>query len=357
MNTETGTDPIQATPGRKRTRIVRPYPINALQDALVIASTIQDVNAGLELDRTLLARAMGTTPASSGFTMRLNSSAKYGLTQGGYNDPRISLTQRGESIVSPRDDEEKQQALIKAAMQPEVFQQFYRMLDGKRLPEDTYARNMIQRELGIHSELTDECLTIIKANGLYTGVLTTLDDGALRVDLERGSTPTESRTDDVAGIPGPSVTAPQGSGAVERPTSKIFIGHDGSPEDIRLVSGVLDEVGIPYGSVQEVSGEPQPVSSQVSEEMRACTAAVLVFANRGPGEEDARRSAERMLYQLGASSVLYGDRIVILKEDGFELAYELGTLRMVVFDRERPEQAGLALLGELHRAGVIRIVG
>ena len=355
MNTETNTDPIQATSGRKRTRIVRPYPINALQDALVIATTIQDVNAGLELDRKLLARAIGTTPASSGFTMRLNSSAKYGLTQGGYNDPRISLTQRGESIVAPRDDEEKQRALVQAAMQPEVFGQFYRMLNGKRLPEDTYARNMIQRELGIHPELADECLTIIKANGLYTGVLATLDDGALRVDLEGRSSPTESRSDGVADVPVPSIGTPHESGAVDRTAGKIFIGHDGDPEDVRFVSTVLDEVGIPHGFVQEVSGEPQPVSAQVSVEMRACTAAVLVFANHGPDEVEARKSAERMLYQLGASSVLYGDRIVILKEDGFEPAYELGSLRTIVFDRGRPEKAGLALLGELQRAGVIKI--
>ena len=71
---------------RKRTRKVRPYPAYTLEDTLAIATRIQEANAGLAFDRSLLAGALGTTPASSGYTMRLNASSKYGLTQGGYND-------------------------------------------------------------------------------------------------------------------------------------------------------------------------------------------------------------------------------------------------------------------------------
>ena len=136
--------------------MVRPYPIHTLEDALGVASTIQSVNAGLPFDRKLLARALGTTPASSGYTMKLNSSAKYGLTEGAYNDAEISLTQRGEAIVAPRDEHERRESLLQASMAPEVFGRFYQLLDGKRMPEDTYAQNMIQREFGIQPVLARE---------------------------------------------------------------------------------------------------------------------------------------------------------------------------------------------------------
>ncbi|MCH8109798.1 MAG: hypothetical protein IIB15_06685, partial [Chloroflexi bacterium] len=69
------TSNIQDSPlERKRTRMVRPYPTHTLEDALSVAVAVQDSNAGLPFDRVLLAGALGTTPACSGFTMKLNSS-------------------------------------------------------------------------------------------------------------------------------------------------------------------------------------------------------------------------------------------------------------------------------------------
>ena len=94
-------------PKQKRTRIVRPYPVNTLQEALAVALAIKEANSGLPFARADLARAMGTTPGSSGFTTRLNSSSRYGLTNGAYNDEIVSLTHRGDGIVSPKDEEER----------------------------------------------------------------------------------------------------------------------------------------------------------------------------------------------------------------------------------------------------------
>ena len=43
--------------------------------------------------------------------MKLNSSAKYGLTQGGSNDDKIVLTPQGGSLVAPQRSGERRQAL------------------------------------------------------------------------------------------------------------------------------------------------------------------------------------------------------------------------------------------------------
>ncbi len=355
MESTQSTDSAQTSSGRKRTRIVRPYPIHTLEEALTIASTIQEANAGLEFDRELLARAMGTTPASSGFTMRLNSSAKYGLTQGGYNDPRIGLAQRGEAIVAPKGDDELRQALVDAALQPDLFAQFYRLLDGKRLPEDTYAQNMLQRELGIHPYLAGECLGIVKANGLFTGILRSVQ-GALQVDLQGPPAPYAGhpeRDGDATAGPAPPTAATSGHDTVQG--GKIFIGHDGSAESVGIVSAVLEEFNIPYGTVLEPDVDLRPVPAEVAREMRECMAAVLVFAAPEDDESGATTPMDRIMFLLGASSVLYGDRIVILRERGFEPAYDTGSLPTVVFDRDSPEHAGLALLRELHQAGVIEV--
>ena len=348
------------SPRRKRTRMVRAYPVHTLEDALTVAATIHETNAGLPLDRVLLARALGTTPASSGYTMKLNSSSKYGLTQGGYNDERISLTPRGESIVAPKGGEERRAALVSAATHPDLFAQFYRKLDGKRLPEDPYAQNMLQREFGTHPDLMRECLDIIKANGLFVGVLRQVD-GSLSVDLTRGGDPLREQSppvDEEDMRPVPVESDPHGGPEfLQRPAGRIFIGHNGDGDAVRFVREVLDQFAIPHAYVDEEDGDRSPVPVRVSEEMRNCTAAVLVLV--GPGGADdpaAGRPVDRMLYQLGAASVLYGGKIVVLAEVGLELqSGELSGLHTVEFEPNAPGEAGLSLLRELYRVGAVKV--
>ena len=88
---------VDAAPqvAKRRTRVSRPYPQHRLEEVLEITRSIHEKNAGLPFDRVRLAKAMGTTPASSAFMMKLNSSAKYGLTEGGYSHAKISLTALG----------------------------------------------------------------------------------------------------------------------------------------------------------------------------------------------------------------------------------------------------------------------
>ena len=160
-----------STKKRPRTRKVRSYPVHPLKDALGVARGIQEANSGLPFDRIMLAGQLRTTPSSSGFVMRLKSSARYGLTLGGYNDVRISLTEAGRAAVAPKSEEERRQALVECALRPDVFRSFYEALDGKRLPEAAFARNILERDHNIDPELAQECLDIIVANGPYVGLL------------------------------------------------------------------------------------------------------------------------------------------------------------------------------------------
>ena len=343
---------------QRRTRLVRSYPVYTLEDALSIAATIQETNAGLPFDRILLAGALGTTPASSGFSMRLNSSAKYGLTVGGYNDTRISLTPLGAAIVAPEGQEELHLALAEAAMKPDLFARFHRMLDGKRLPEDAYAQNMLQRELGVNPSLSGECLGIIKANGVYVGILSAIGD-KLYVDLSGISGPSAAPSVDSGEAARSETVGPaaQRSMTVDQPPSgKIFIGHAGNREAVRFVEQVLDQLGIPHEMVVEAGDAGEPPPFLVSDEMRSCSAAILVFAdNRPSGGATGKVSLEKMLYQLGAASALYGDKTVILRETGVEVGYLVPSIRSVEFDRDRPEAAGLALISELQMVGAIKV--
>ena len=352
---------------KKRTRMVRSYPSHTLEQALALASAIQESNAGLPFDRVLLAKALGTTPASSGFTMKLNSSARYGLTQGGYNDDRIALTPRGESIVAPQRSGERRQALLEAALQPDLFRRFYDMLEGKRLPEDEYAKNVLQREMGVHASLTAECLRIIKANGLYVGILGEVG-GLLYVSLSGAHAPEEQP--DVAARPVPTVSSITPGHPAEtadaqdsnkdsaRRGGKIFIGHAGNPDIVDFLKTVMEPFGIPYSVVECDFDANQPIAPEVSQEMWSCNAAILIFATPFDDAWSGRREEkrmEKMLYQLGAASILYGERIVSFIEREFGSTGRVAGVHTLEFQRERPHEVGLELLTELHRMGVIEV--
>jgi len=339
-------DTDRAPNKRKRTRKVRPYPIDTLEDALAIARAIQDSNAGLPFDRVLLARVLGTTPASSSYTIKLNSAAKYGLTQGRYNDDRITLTPRGEAIVAPKRSDELEQALIEAAMQPEVFRRFYLTLDGKRLPEDQYAQNMLQREFGVDPELAAECLAIIKANGVYAGIIGEAS-GSLEVALKEAPVPGQVAIADAINTPPHSDISPR--------QPRIFVGESTSAQAVQLVKDVLDEFGIAHGASARDSGDTQPVPAQASSIMRECTAAILVIFNNDLSRDLDSTSAERVLYQAGAASALYGGAIVVLSEVGLDLPSDLRSLPNVAFDPSKTGDAAFGLLKELHRVNAVKV--
>ena len=159
----------------KRTRINRPYPTHTLQDVLPIAETIQEVNGGRPVRTRMLAESLGTSTKSSMLVQKLNASAKYGLTNGTHSSEMIELTDLGEMLTAPGGPGERDEALRRASTHPDIFAGFYEIYSGKRMPSDVYAANTLNRELGLRRELTDECMQILRLNGLFAGIITDVD--------------------------------------------------------------------------------------------------------------------------------------------------------------------------------------
>ena len=350
----------QATEVGRRTRITRPYPSYTLQEALSVARAIYDSNAGLPFNRELLAQALGTTPKSSAFTMRLNASAAYGLTEGGYNDANISITELGEAVVAPEEHEEYQQAIVKAATFPDTFGRFYELLNGRRLPQSANLHSILQRDLDVRADLTEECLEILRDNGEFTGIISEVE-GEHFVNLPEADTaPQTGRSPGMISaeeLPTPYETREQPDTFVLRSapsdTKRIFIGHIGESDAAKYVASMLDEFGIPSAGSQIPEGNTGLlVPQEVSRAMRDSSAAILVFR----GNYDARHSRDKMLGMLGAASVLFGSSVVMLHEGGARLSIGMDEVDHVDFDHERPGESALNLLVALHRAGIISVI-
>ena len=346
----------------KRTRVIKPYPAYTLEDVLEIADTIQNANAGLPFERALLAGALGTTPKSSAFTMRLNASAAYGLTQGGYNDAEIRLTPLGQAAADAGDDARREQALAEAAMTPGVFGKFYELLDGKRLPEAAAAQSILRREQGVAESLTEECLSIIIANGEYAGLLREENGGAVvrigaRAQPQAAAAQAQAAQGDVAQAalapvpPADETDAARDNGRDAGREGKVFVGHIGESEAARFVASMLEQFGIPIAKPDfGQAGRPAALSDAAGE-MRTAGAAALVFAG-GARSQDAR---DGMLCMLGACLALYGERVVIFHETDAVDGLNLDGLSCVGFERERIAESGLGLLMGLHKAGVVSV--
>ncbi len=353
----------------RRRRITRPYPNHTLESALEVADAIQKSNAGLPFDRELLAGALGTTPRSSAFVQRLNAASAYGLTHGGYNDASISITPLGSAIVASDCAGERKRSLIRAAMTPDIFCRFYEMLDGKRLPENTYAQRLLESQLGVHSNLTAECLDLLTDNGVFAGIIRDVG-GAFEVWCDElassDSEPEEphavveqnpKHTESPQSIADSELPAPYGddlpaaddegdSGRANR----VFVAYAGDAYAAEFAIAMLEGFGIACVLVDVgAAADGMPVPAHALSAMRSANAGILVFP-------DARQAAsDGMLCLLGAAAVLFDNRVAVFHAAGSAAVDGFDALCRVSFAPGRVSDAALGLLGGLHRAGVVSI--
>ena len=335
----------------RRTRLTRPYPVNTLEEVLPIAETIQKENSGHPVPTELLAKSLGTTPKSSAFVQRLGSSSKYGITTGSHTSEQISLTPLGESLTAPRDPEERVDALRAAAIEPDIFRRFYDIHLGKPLPEFPYASNTLVREMGVHQELTEECLRIIRANGLLAGIVSERS-GSLVIDgLEAGHENYQPSSPDPAEE---SETAPAAKSESDTSAFVLVLSVDGDPvaDEIEALIGALS---VPVSGAEIGLQASQVISPMISTELRSARGCILVWPRSERTDED-QKILTRMWMTLGAASYQLGDRLVIVSEDqdSSELADLTGELDIAIV---RSADGGLfhELMSAMVRTSIIQV--
>ena len=259
----------------------------------------------------------------------------------------------GETIVAADSEGARISGLAEAAMTPETFGGFYELLDGRRLPQSEYLHSILQRELGVRLDLAEECLGILQDNGEFAGIISEVDGEYLVRLPEPVVAPGRVATE----LPTPYQTgrqpdAPAHREPVRDAKKRIFIGQIGDSDAAKYVASMLEELGISTASPQIPEGDVDLLVPQnVSQAMRESSAAVLVFRSG----DNAWSSRDKMIGMLGAASVLFDDRVVLLHESGEQLNIGLNELNHIEFDGERPGDSGLRLLIALHKSGVINV--
>ena len=348
----------------KRTRITRPYPTHSFQDALPIAETIQRVNGGQSVRTELLAQALGTSARSSAFIQKLNASSKYGLTVGSYSDEFIELTALGESVTAPGSAEEREDSVIRAVTKPEVFREFYRIYAGKRMPEDIYASNTLVRELGVPPELTEECLGIIRRNGLVAGMVS--DQGGVLV--VGGTYVSDSET--AAGYYATGAT--NGAGRESDPEygdggedggrrsdtgSDILIVSEADDPALGEVVGLVESLSAPWKSASPRATEGRILPEDLSEALESARGCVFVWPRDDESEAATERTPEAKIWAaLGAASYRLGERLVIVDSQHGDDDSLSGLTDATVVRAAQGESVYPKLMAALVQSGIVRVL-
>tara|TARA_Y100000590_G_scaffold69005_2_gene75252 strand:- start:8402 stop:9448 length:1047 start_codon:yes stop_codon:yes gene_type:complete len=342
----------------KRRRRQRTYPLHSLEECIQIPKEIVKAVGNGSIYRQVLARNLNTTPLSSAFVMKLKSSERYGLTTGGSGDEFIELTELGMAIVSPNSSEEQYRSLLQAALFPDLFNRFYDKYEGQKLPPDDFAKNSLVREFGVKPDLTDECLTVLKTNGVYVGIL-----GSIGKDLYVSSSGAHQQPKNVlfgqrrTGSDPESLDTEKKNILNEDLDPKcILICHIGFSPTAEHLKTTLESFGVAL--LQLELKEDSILIDTHLDTLSRCDAAILIHDESDiqdihlVNRSDAR---EGTIYLLGAVTSNYGNRVIFLREQGLEAFKQESYIKAIEFNENSVQEASLNVLQSLYSMKILKV--
>jgi predicted nucleotide-binding protein len=359
--------------GRKAGSKNRNYPSMNLEEALVVATAIQDDASGMPVSKFTLAELLDRSPSSSDFREMLLASRAYGLTGGGVNADRFELTSLGVAATGG-DEMARAEAKRKSVLNIEPFRIFLTAYSGKKVPSATAMKEFLVTSADVPTERAYDCVEHLLADARTAGLLRVLK-GSEYVELSgvRGSEAEyeaieEDEPEDVGGadVDG-RVALPRDNSDANAPDDaarKVFIAHGKNRNPLDQLKKMLDQFKVKYAVAVDEPNRGRPVSAKVASLMRdECSSAIFIFtADERFLREDEHgattevwRPSENVVYELGAAAVLYDRRIVIFKERGVTFPSDFSDLGYIEFEAEHLAEKMGDLFAELVSLDVLEV--
>jgi hypothetical protein len=332
------------------------------------------------MNRILLAEAMKLSPSSSGFRERVMASFRYGLTDGSYNSDLISLTPLGVAATKPRNDYERIEAERDAFRHVPIFSTLLDHYSNSKLPDAKFLKNTLERApFDIDPAWSAEVVEFFIANATRVGFLR-LMNGSNYVVIEAGAKspddssqpqpePDQDPQFDSTALQSntPNGEEPALPPVVEIPAQapravpmQIFIAHGKSKKPLEQLKKILNEWQVPFLVAVDEPNAGRPISEKVADLMRACTAGIFIFTADDELQDSKGNSvfrpSQNVVYELGAASLLYGRKIVVLKDSNVTFPSDFSDLGWIEFERDALDAKALDLLRELIALKAIRLV-
>lgn len=362
--------PAIPSAGRRARVSQSDVPRHDLAEALRVARAIEDHYAGSAVTPLDVATSLDSTPTSSWFRTVTGAAVAYGLTNGAVNSPQISLAPIGKRVVAPTDEGEADAALVEALQQPRVVRDFLRKYDQKKLPPQAIAVNVIAG-MEVDKSAAERTLKIIVDSARFAGVLRSVK-GQDYVDLRGGaSTATDpaagGRTelddldldDGVGEEAAPADELPPPPPSVPAGPKAIFVGHGKNLAPLKKLEKILSSFKIPYKVVVDEPNLGRPIPTKVKTVMKECGSAILIFTKDeqffDKQSNEVWRPSQNVVFELGAASYEYDDRVVILKEKGIEFPTNFESIGWIEFEQDSLESKGIEIIQELIGLGLVTL--
>jgi predicted nucleotide-binding protein len=355
----------------------RPYPEITITEAIRVPEAIREKNAGRPMNRLLLANALQLSPTGTTFRDLLSASYKYGFTKGSFNSETIDLTELGQELTKPRSEKEKLDAMRKGLRRIGLFEQMLTYYNNNKLPATEFLKNTLEREpFNVTPEWSEEAADVFIANGKAVGFIRDIM-GSPSVIIEAGppTTETSKPIPEVEDEPAPPLVAteqeepeiPSGQKPPTQPEKsritgvlQFFIGHGKDEEALEQLKSILGELRIPYVVAQEEPNAGRPISEKVRNLMDSCSGGIFIFS----ADEEFKdlegnsvfRPRENVVFELGAASYKYDQRIVIFKEKGVSFPTDFRDLGHIEYEKGQLASKSMDLLKELIAFKVVSIL-
>jgi predicted nucleotide-binding protein len=156
------------------------------------------------------------------------------------------------------------------------------------------------------------------------------------------------------GAPAPAAGAPTSAS-----NRQFFIAHGRDRTALAQLQSILKDLDIPYVVAEDEPNVGRPISQKIADLMRACSAGIFIFS----GDEEVtdskgevvKRPRPNVVYELGAASLLYGQRIVIFKEAHVEFPTDFRDLGYIEYEKDLLSAKSMELLRELIKLRAVRV--
>lgn len=341
------------------------FPRDPLSKALKIIESIESNNAGRPFDRITLAKTVNLSPGSNPFRYLITSSTRYGLTEGGRSADKISLSSLGSSITAPTNDSERNQGLRQALLTPDVFERFYNYYNNKQLPREEIIKNTLKKEFHIAPEDADPCYEVLIQNITDFNLFEDIK-GKKYLQLNRLSEPitvTEPLEEETPSeVPAEQLTdefRPKEPPKEKLVVKQIFVAHGKNKIPLTQLEKILTKFKVNYKVANDEPHSGRPISVKIAELMESCTSGIFIFtADEETKDAEGNgiwRPSDNVVYELGAASYLYGNKIVIFKEKEVKFASDFSDLGYISFEKDKLDAKAGDLITELINLGFMQL--
>jgi len=356
--------------GKSRTYVKQTdVPKHSLREALRVAEAISEHYAKQPTKPLDVAFALDLAPNAKAFEYLLGASIAYGLTQGGPQADQISLTDLGRRIVAPTKEGEDLAAQREAFQRPRVIREFLTKHNNGAVPRDDIARNVLEG-MGVPPGSTERALRLIIDNASDLGLIKKAKNGRYYVSLNAPAPASaepavgpldtlsrdedetdEEREDDIVDEVAGGQTDDRQRAVTESRPGAIFLGHGKKRGPLEKLQKILDKFKVPHRVAVDQPNLGRPIPQKVKDIMEECNSAILIFTKdeefRDAEGNELWRPSENVVYELGAASFAYEDRVVILKEKGITFPTNFSSVGHIEFDEDGIEAKAVDILMEL----------